>query len=68
MMMDLPAPVSPVKTTSPGSKSSSRWSMMAKSWMRSSLSMLSRQLDARKTGVDDRGGDEQENAQEDQAK
>ncbi len=29
--------------------------------------MLSRQLDARKAGVDDRGGDEQENTLEDQA-
>ena len=66
MMIDLPAPVSPVKMISPGSKSSSSWSMMAKFWMRSSVSMLPRQLDARQAGVDDRGGDEQENALEDQ--
>jgi hypothetical protein len=39
MMMDLPAPVSPVKMISPDSNPSSSLSMMAKFSMRSSVSM-----------------------------
>src|SRR3990172_721639 len=41
--IDLPAPVSPVNTFSPGANSTRRLSMMAKFLMFSSLSMVSRQ-------------------------
>jgi len=40
MMIDLPAPVSPVITLKSGPKAIVRSSMMAKFWMRSSSSMV----------------------------
>src|SRR6185503_9431899 len=59
-IMDLPAPVSPVRMMRPEPKRRSSLSMIAKFWMWSSVSIgyrLSEQLDSRKSGIDDGSND-----------
>src|SRR5258706_10440862 len=59
-MMDLPAPVSPVRMIKPEPKRKSSLSIIAKFWMWSSVSIsyrLSEQLNSRKSGIYNRGND-----------
>src|SRR5688572_11180619 len=60
-MMDLPAPVSPVRMIRPGPNRRSSLSIMAKFCMWSSVSIgfrLSEQLDSRKSGIYNRGSED----------